>query len=78
MELPNYSQQLLLQLYALCKEQRFCDCTISVGNIYFRAHKPVLAAASLLFKTLLDSTDAISIDASVVSPEEFAQVNRKR
>lgn len=72
MELPNYSQQLLLQLYALCKEQRFCDCTISVGNIYFRAHKPVLAAASLLFKTLLDSTDAISIDASVVSPEEFA------
>lgn len=72
MELPSYSQQLLLQLYALCKEQRFCDCTISVGNIYFRAHKPVLAAASLLFKTLLDSTDAISIDASVVSPEEFA------
>lgn len=72
MELPNYSQQLLLQLYALCKEQRFCDCTISIGNIYFRAHKPVLAAASLLFKTLLDSTDAISIDASVVSPEEFA------
>ncbi|XP_052033758.1 zinc finger and BTB domain-containing protein 40 isoform X1 [Apodemus sylvaticus] len=72
MELPNYSQQLLLQLYSLCKEQRFCDCTISVGNIYFRAHKPVLAAASLLFKTLLDSTDAISIDASVVSPEEFA------
>lgn len=72
MELPNYSQQLLLQLYALCKEQRFCDCTISIGNIYFRAHKLVLAAASLLFKTLLDSTDAISIDASVVSPEEFA------
>lgn len=72
MELPSYSQQLLLQLYTLCKEQRFCDCTISIGNIYFRAHKPVLAAASLLFKTLLDSTDAISIDASVVSPEEFA------
>ncbi|KAL1776633.1 zinc finger protein and BTB domain-containing protein 40 isoform X1 [Sigmodon hispidus] len=72
MELPNYSQQLLMQLYALCKEQRFCDCTISIGNIYFRAHKLVLAAASLLFKTLLDSTDAISIDASVVSPEEFA------
>lgn len=72
MDLPNYSQQLLLQLYALCKEQRFCDCTISIGNIYFRAHKLVLAAASLLFKTLLDNTDAISIDASVVSPEEFA------
>ncbi|XP_036350363.2 zinc finger and BTB domain-containing protein 40 isoform X2 [Ochotona princeps] len=72
MELPNYSRQLLQQLYTLCKEQRFCDCTISIGAIYFRAHKLVLAAASLLFKTLLDSTDTISIDASVVSPEEFA------
>ncbi|XP_006883612.1 PREDICTED: zinc finger and BTB domain-containing protein 40 isoform X2 [Elephantulus edwardii] len=72
MELPNYSRQLLQQLYTLCKEQQFCDCTISIGSIYFRAHKLVLAAASLLFKTLLDSTDTISIDASVVSPEEFA------
>ncbi|XP_008055842.1 zinc finger and BTB domain-containing protein 40 isoform X1 [Carlito syrichta] len=72
MELPNYSRQLLRQLYTLCKEQQFCDCTISIGTIYFRAHKLVLAAASLLFKTLLDSTDTISIDASVVSPEEFA------
>ncbi|XP_075408179.1 zinc finger and BTB domain-containing protein 40 [Tenrec ecaudatus] len=72
MELPDYSRQLLQQLYALCKEQQFCDCTISIGSIYFRAHKLVLAAASLLFKTLLDSTDTISIDASMVSPEEFA------
>ncbi|XP_007933874.1 zinc finger and BTB domain-containing protein 40 [Orycteropus afer afer] len=72
MELPNYSRQLLQQLYTLCKEQQFCDCTISIGSIYFRAHKLVLAAASLLFKTLLDNTDTISIDASMVSPEEFA------
>ncbi|XP_021118682.1 zinc finger and BTB domain-containing protein 40 isoform X3 [Heterocephalus glaber] len=72
MELPNYSRQLLQQLYTLCKEQQFCDCTISIGTIYFRAHKLVLAAASLLFKTLLDNTDTISIDAAVVSPEEFA------
>lgn len=72
MELPNYGRQLLQQLYTLCKEQQFCDCTISIGTIYFKAHKLVLAAASLLFKTLLDNTDTISIDASVVSPEEFA------
>ncbi|NXE14520.1 ZBT40 protein, partial [Lophotis ruficrista] len=72
MELPGYSQQLLQQLYTLCKEQQFCDCTIFVGNARFRAHKAVLAAASLLFKSLLDSTDTISIDASVVTPEEFA------
>ncbi|NXW64199.1 ZBT40 protein, partial [Eurystomus gularis] len=71
MELPSYSRQLLQQLYALCKEEQFCDCTIFIGNACFRAHKVVLAAASLLFKSLLDSTDTISIDASVVSPEEF-------
>ncbi|XP_067167200.1 zinc finger and BTB domain-containing protein 40 isoform X5 [Apteryx mantelli] len=72
MELPSYSKQLLQQLYALCKEQQFCDCTIFIGTVHFRAHKVVLAAASLLFKSLLDSTDTISIDASVVTPEEFA------
>ncbi|XP_049654106.1 zinc finger and BTB domain-containing protein 40 isoform X6 [Accipiter gentilis] len=72
MELPSYSKQLLQQLYALCKEQQFCDCTIFVGNVHFGAHKVVLAAASLLFKSLLDSTDTISIDASVMTPEEFA------
>lgn len=72
MELPNYNQQLLHQLYALCKEQQFCDCNILVGTVHFRAHKLVLAAASLLFKSLLDGTDTISIDASVVAPDDFA------
>lgn len=32
----------------------------------------VLAAASLLFKSLLDGTDTISTDASVVTSEKFA------
>nr|XP_056721337.1 zinc finger and BTB domain-containing protein 40-like [Euleptes europaea] len=72
MELPNYSQQLLRQLYAFCKEQQFCDCSILVGASHFRAHKVVLAAASLLLRSLLESTDTISIDASVVAPDDFA------
>ncbi|XP_075695665.1 zinc finger and BTB domain-containing protein 40 isoform X2 [Rhinoderma darwinii] len=72
MELPNYSRQLLQQVYTLCKEQQFCDCTIFVGSLHFRAHKLVLSAASLLFKSLLESTETISIDASVVSPDEFS------
>ncbi|NXN32005.1 ZBT40 protein, partial [Nycticryphes semicollaris] len=71
MELPGYGRQLLQQLCSLCQEQQFCDCTIFIGNVHFRAHKVVLAAASLLFKSLLGSTDTISIDASVVTPEEF-------
>ncbi|XP_053546552.1 zinc finger and BTB domain-containing protein 40 [Bombina bombina] len=72
MELPNYSRQVLQQLHTLCKEQHFCDCTIFIGSLQFRAHKLVLAAASLLFKSLLENTEAISIDASVVTPEEFS------
>uniref|UniRef100_A0A4W3HL10 Uncharacterized protein n=1 Tax=Callorhinchus milii TaxID=7868 RepID=A0A4W3HL10_CALMI len=38
----------------------------------FPAHKLVLGASSLLFKSLLDNTDTISIDQTVVCPEEFA------
>ncbi|XP_030041723.1 zinc finger and BTB domain-containing protein 40-like [Microcaecilia unicolor] len=72
MELPNYGKQLLQQLHSLCKEQWFSDCTIFVGVVHFRAHKIVLAASSLLFKSLLESTDTISIDASMLTPEEFA------
>ncbi|XP_072442923.1 zinc finger and BTB domain-containing protein 40 [Chiloscyllium punctatum] len=72
MELPNYSRQLMQQLYTLRKEDQFCDCTLLIGNTPFRAHKVVLAASSLLFKSLLDNTDTISIDQTVVSPEEFA------
>ncbi|NWY00522.1 ZBT40 protein, partial [Nothoprocta ornata] len=72
MELPSYGKQLLQQLHALCKEQQFCDCTVFIGTVRFRAHKVVLAASSLLFKSLLSSTDTISIDTSVVTPEEFA------
>ncbi|XP_077106306.1 zinc finger and BTB domain-containing protein 40 [Ranitomeya variabilis] len=72
MELPNYSRQLLQQVYTLCKEQQFCDCTIFVGSLHFRAHKLVLSAASLLFKSLLETTETISIDASVVTPDEFS------
>ncbi|KAM6998781.1 LOW QUALITY PROTEIN: zinc finger and BTB domain-containing protein 40 [Passerculus sandwichensis] len=61
--------ELLPWLYSLCKEQSFCDCTIFIGNVHFRMLKVVLAPASLLFKSVLDSTDTISIDASVVTPE---------
>ncbi|XP_072334690.1 zinc finger and BTB domain-containing protein 40 isoform X3 [Scyliorhinus torazame] len=72
MELPDYGRQLMQQLYTLRKEEQFCDCTLLIGNTQFRAHKLVLAASSLLFKSLLDNTDTISIDQAVVCPAEFA------
>ncbi|XP_022062098.2 zinc finger and BTB domain-containing protein 40 isoform X1 [Acanthochromis polyacanthus] len=71
MELPNYSSQLMQQLWALKKEGHFCDCTILVGDSSHRAHKLVLAASSLLFRSLLEGSDTISIDTTVVSSQEF-------
>ncbi|KAK2821035.1 hypothetical protein Q5P01_023994 [Channa striata] len=71
MELPNYSSQLMQQLYALRKDGHYCDCTILVGDVPHRAHKLVLAASSMLFRSLLDGSDTISIDTAVVSSQEF-------
>ncbi|XP_029947621.1 LOW QUALITY PROTEIN: zinc finger and BTB domain-containing protein 40 [Salarias fasciatus] len=71
MELPNYSSQLMQQLWSLRKEGLFCDCTIMVGGSQRRAHKLLLAASSMLFRSLLDHSDTISIDTSVVSSQEF-------
>ncbi|KFP99448.1 Zinc finger and BTB domain-containing protein 40, partial [Haliaeetus albicilla] len=49
MELPSYSKQLLQQLYALCKEQQFCDCTVFVGNVHFRAHKEFALLLEMMY-----------------------------
>ncbi|KAI4880990.1 hypothetical protein NFI96_012555 [Prochilodus magdalenae] len=74
MELPNYSRQLMQQLQALRKEQQFCDCSILVEGALHPAHKVVLAASSQLFKSLLESTDRISIDMAVVTSQEFCSL----
>ncbi|KAK9528409.1 hypothetical protein VZT92_012571 [Zoarces viviparus] len=72
LELPNYSSQLMQQLWALRNEGHFCDCTILVGDSPHRAHKLVLAASSMLFRSLLDGSDTISIDTAMVSSQEFS------
>lgn len=71
MELPNYSSQLMQQLWALRREGHLCDCTILVGDSPHRAHKLVLAASSMLFRSLLEGSDTISIDTAMVSSQEF-------
>ncbi|XP_065097017.1 zinc finger and BTB domain-containing protein 40 [Paramisgurnus dabryanus] len=72
MELPNYSRQLMQQLNALRKEKRFCDCSILVGETPHPAHKLVLAASSMLFKSVLEGSDSISIDTDLISSQEFS------
>uniref|UniRef100_A0A1A7XF37 Zinc finger and BTB domain containing 40 n=1 Tax=Iconisemion striatum TaxID=60296 RepID=A0A1A7XF37_9TELE len=72
MELSNFSRQLMQQLMVLRSEGLFCDCSIMVGDSQHQAHKVVLAASSLLFRSLLDSSDHISIDTTVVSSQDFS------
>ncbi|XP_055077779.1 zinc finger and BTB domain-containing protein 40 [Periophthalmus magnuspinnatus] len=72
LELPNYSSQLMQQLWALRNGKHFCDCTVLVGDSPHRAHKLVLAASSMLFRSLLAISDTISIDTAVVSSQEFS------
>ncbi|XP_050977954.1 zinc finger and BTB domain-containing protein 40 isoform X1 [Labeo rohita] len=74
MELPNYSRQLMQQLHALRKEKQFCDCSILVGETPHPAHKLVLAASSMLFKSVLESSDSISIDTDLLSSQEFSSL----
>lgn len=74
MELPTYSRQLMQQLHALRKDGQFCDCTVVVGETVHSAHKVVLAASSLLFKSLLENSDSVSIDTAMVSPLEFSSL----
>uniref|UniRef100_A0A8C8HWW9 BTB domain-containing protein n=1 Tax=Oncorhynchus tshawytscha TaxID=74940 RepID=A0A8C8HWW9_ONCTS len=74
MELPNYSRLLMQQLRTLRKEGKFCDCSIIVGDTPHRAHKLVLAASSLLFRSLLEGTGSICIDTDLVSSQEFSCV----
>ncbi|XP_052329757.1 zinc finger and BTB domain-containing protein 40-like [Oncorhynchus keta] len=74
MELPNYTRLLMQQLRALRKEGKFCDCSIIVGDTPHRTHKLVLAASSLLFRSLLEGTGSICIDTDLVSSQEFSYV----
>ncbi|XDV51367.1 hypothetical protein PO909_020253 [Leuciscus waleckii] len=74
MELPNYSRQLMQQLHALRKEKQFCDCSILVGETPHPAHKLVLAASSMLFKSVLEGSDSISIDTDLLSSQEFSSL----
>ncbi|XP_073682203.1 zinc finger and BTB domain-containing protein 40 [Garra rufa] len=74
MELPNYSRQLMQQLHALRKEKQFCDCSILVGDTPHPAHKLVLAASSMLFKSVLEGSDSISIDTDLLSSQEFSSL----
>ncbi|XP_078410593.1 hypermethylated in cancer 2 protein isoform X2 [Cetorhinus maximus] len=74
MELPNHAKQLLLQLNQQRSKGFFCDVIIVVENALFRAHKNILAASSMYFKSLVLHDNLINLDTDMVSATIFRQI----
>lgn len=65
MEFPWHSGDVLEQLNRQRKQGLLCDCTFVVDGVDFKAHKAVLAACSVYFRTLfLDQKDVVHLDIS--------------
>lgn len=52
MEVSSHSLLLLQQLNVQREFGFLCDCTVAIGNVYFKAHRAVLAAFSNYFKMI--------------------------
>ncbi|XP_023688054.1 hypermethylated in cancer 2 protein [Paramormyrops kingsleyae] len=74
MELPNHAKQLLLQLNQQRAKGFLCDVIIVVENALFRAHKNILAASSIYFKSLVLHDNLINLDTEMVNPSVFRQI----
>ncbi|XP_068997172.1 zinc finger and BTB domain-containing protein 17 isoform X2 [Embiotoca jacksoni] len=68
MEFPWHSGKVLEQLNRQRRQGLLCDCTFVVDGVDFKAHKAVLAACSVYFRTLfLDQKDVVHLDISNAS-----------
>lgn len=63
---PSHSDHVLQQLNNQREWGFLCDCLIAIGDIYFRAHKAVLAACSSYFRMMFirDQQGAGCLDLS--------------
>lgn len=57
MELANHGLILLQQLNSQREFGFLCDCTVAIGDVFFKAHKAVLAAFSNYFRMLFIHQD---------------------
>ncbi|XP_019746510.1 zinc finger and BTB domain-containing protein 17 isoform X2 [Hippocampus comes] len=65
MEFPWHSGKVLEQFNNQRKQGLLCDCTFVVDGVDFKAHKCVLAACSVYFRTLfLEQKDVVHLDIS--------------
>uniref|UniRef100_A0A1A8F4E7 Zinc finger and BTB domain containing 2b n=2 Tax=Nothobranchius korthausae TaxID=1143690 RepID=A0A1A8F4E7_9TELE len=74
MELANHGLILLQQLNAQREFGFLCDCTVAIGDVFFKAHKSVLAAFSNYFRMLFihQDSDCVRLKAADIQPDIFS------
>ncbi|XP_072317834.1 zinc finger and BTB domain-containing protein 25 [Eucyclogobius newberryi] len=74
MEVHAHSLLLLQQLNVQREFGFLCDCTVAIGNVFFKAHRAVLAAFSNYFKMIFihQSSECIKIQPSDIQPDVFS------
>ncbi|XP_028252668.1 zinc finger and BTB domain-containing protein 25 isoform X2 [Parambassis ranga] len=74
MEVPSHSLFLLQQLNVQREFGFLCDCTVAIGNVYFKAHRAVLAAFSNYFKMIFihQTSECIKIQPTDIQPDVFS------
>ncbi|XP_078101475.1 zinc finger and BTB domain-containing protein 25 [Sander vitreus] len=74
MEVSSHSIFLLQQLNVQREFGFLCDCTVAIGNVYFKAHRAVLAAFSNYFKMIFihQSSECIKIQPTDIQPDVFS------
>ncbi|XP_057678921.1 zinc finger and BTB domain-containing protein 25 [Corythoichthys intestinalis] len=72
---PSAHSLVLLQQLNVQREFGFlCDCTVAIGNVYFKAHRAVLAAFSNYFKMIFihQTSECIKIQPTDIQPDVFS------
>ncbi|XP_028997726.1 zinc finger and BTB domain-containing protein 25 [Betta splendens] len=74
MDVSSHSLFLLQQLNVQREFGFLCDCTVAIGNVYFKAHRAVLAAFSNYFKMIFihQSSECIKIQPTDIQPDVFS------
>uniref|UniRef100_A0A8B9Q3T8 Zinc finger and BTB domain-containing protein 25 n=1 Tax=Apteryx owenii TaxID=8824 RepID=A0A8B9Q3T8_APTOW len=74
MDAAGHSLVLLQQLNMQREFGFLCDCTVAIGDVYFKAHRAVLAAFSNYFKMIFihQTSECIKIQPTDIQPDIFS------
>ncbi|XP_030071216.1 zinc finger and BTB domain-containing protein 25 isoform X2 [Microcaecilia unicolor] len=74
MDMAKHSLVLLQQLNMQREFGFLCDCTVAIGDVYFKAHRAVLAAFSNYFKMIFihQTSECIKIQPTDIQPDIFS------